>query len=159
MASDPAMLEDGQIRPPARPSVPLRRHRLHGALLMLPPLALLVTAAFLKPNPAGMATHRQLGMPACGFLEATGHPCPSCGMTTAFAHAAHGDLASSFVTQPAGCILAVICAMLVLVGAWSVWSGMNGAGLAGRVFSRKAVWIGLLILGLAAWVWTDWRHG
>ncbi len=156
-ASDP--MEDGQIRPPARAARPLRGHRIRGALLMAPPLALLGVAACLTPDPCGMATHRQLGIAPCGFLESNGFPCPSCGMTTAFAHAAHGELASSFIAQPAGCVLALMCAMMVLVGGWSVWSGMDGAGLVGRLFSRKAVWGGLLVLGLAAWGWTAWRHG
>lgn len=156
-ASDP--LEDGQVRPPARAPRSLRGHRIRGALLMLPPLALLLTAAWLKPDPSGMATHRQLGIAPCGFLESNGYPCPSCGMTTAFAHAAHGALVASFIAQPAGCVLALICAMLALVGGWSVWSGMDGAGLASRLFSRKAVWGGLLALGLVAWGWTAWRHG
>src|SRR4051812_17322272 len=27
----------------------------------------------------GTGTHEQLGLPACGLLEHTGYPCPTCG--------------------------------------------------------------------------------
>src|SRR5262245_22992061 len=42
-----------------------------------------------------MATHRQLGLPPCTFMEVTGVPCPSCGMTTSFALLIRGDVANS----------------------------------------------------------------
>lgn len=134
------------------------RHRVCGALLALPCLSVLGVAAWLKPSETGMETHRQLGLPSCGFYHATGYPCPSCGMTTAFAHAAHGDLFHSFIAQPAGCLLAVACAMLALVGGWSAYSGMDGLGLAGRVLGRKSAWIALLTVVLLGWAWTAWRH-
>ena len=70
----------------------------------------LVLAAWLEPAAAGLGTHEQLGLPACGWVAAAGIPCPSCGMTTAFAHAARGDLLGSFLVQPAGAILALAAA-------------------------------------------------
>jgi hypothetical protein len=150
-------LEDGQVRLPATTAPTPNRNRLLALLLALPPLAVLSTAAWLTPNTSGMETHKQLGLPSCGFYHSTGYPCPSCGMTTAFAHAAHGHLWQSFVTQPAGFVLAVACAMVVLVCGWSVYSGMNGAVLVGRTLARKAVWMSLLAVILLAWGWVVWQ--
>ena len=49
-------------------------------------------ARALTPAPAGFGTHEQLGLPPCAFLHWTGFPCPSCGLTTCFAHAAHRSI-------------------------------------------------------------------
>ena len=67
-------------------------------------VAVLLIAGWLTPNPAGVETHRQLGLPQCGLLRMTGVPCMTCGMTTSFSHLAHGDLWQSLVTQPAGTV-------------------------------------------------------
>ena len=64
--------------------------RFRGALILGPCLAALAVSVWLAPRPAGFGTHRALGLPPCGFLAQTGYPCPSCGMTTAFAAMAHG---------------------------------------------------------------------
>jgi hypothetical protein len=66
---------------------------------------LLLTAAGLTPAPAGLGTHRQLGLPACGFLKATGLPCPSCGLTTSFALGARGRLSDAAQLHPFGFVL------------------------------------------------------
>src|SRR5215213_5852775 len=46
-------------------------------------------------NPLRMASHQSLGMPPCRFKDMTGLPCPSCGMTTSFAHLVKGDVWNS----------------------------------------------------------------
>lgn len=38
----------------------------------------------------------------CAFLEATGYPCPQCGMTRSWVHAVRGHLLTSFLHSPAG---------------------------------------------------------
>jgi len=78
-------------------------------------LVILVVAAFVKPDPSGMGSHKQLGQPACGFYERTGYPCPTCGMTTAFAHMARGHIIRSFAVQPAGALGAIICVAALVV--------------------------------------------
>ncbi len=82
------MVETSPASLPASPRVPTvsRAGRLGWAILGLTPLAVVITAAFLDPNPAGHGTHTQLGLPPCGFLVLTGFPCPGCGLTTCFAH-------------------------------------------------------------------------
>ncbi len=69
--------------------------------------AILSVAAWLRPDATGMGSHRQLGLPSCSMLALTGHPCPTCGMTTAFAHTVRGELGSAFRAQPAGLVLAL----------------------------------------------------
>ncbi|NJL31438.1 MAG: DUF2752 domain-containing protein, partial [Phycisphaerales bacterium] len=54
-------------------------------IVLLVCLLPLVVGAALHADPQGVGTHEQLGFPACQFLEVTGYPCISCGMTTAVA--------------------------------------------------------------------------
>lgn len=91
------------------PSAPAgsRRARLWAALVFSGCAALLGTAAYLEPDAAGYGTHRQLGFGKCGMLVTTGLPCPTCGMTTAYAYTVRGRLISAFVAQPAGFLLAL----------------------------------------------------
>src|SRR5262249_5228161 len=84
-------------------------------------LAGLGTARGLEPDPGGYGTHRQLGLPPCAFLGLTGHRCPTCGMTTAFAWAVRGRIGASWQANPAGCLLAacsVVAAPWFVAGAW-----------------------------------------
>jgi hypothetical protein len=73
-------------------------------------LGLVVLGLALEPSPTGAGTHCQLGLPACGMLETTGLPCPTCGVTTAFCLAAHGRPAEALVTQPFGLALFLLAA-------------------------------------------------
>ena len=96
------------------------RERFTSLVIGLAAAAPVVVAAFLRADPSGLGTHVQLGMPTCTWPTAMGITCPSCGMTTAFAHAAAGDLVASLRTQPMGFLLAVLAtaaAMLGLLGA------------------------------------------
>ena len=70
----------------------------------------LALGLMLPPAPSGMGTHTSLGLPPCGMLAMTGHPCPTCGVTTSFALAAHGRIGEAFVNQPFG--LAVFVCVL-----------------------------------------------
>ncbi|UCG15543.1 MAG: DUF2752 domain-containing protein [Phycisphaerales bacterium] len=69
--------------------------------------ALLILAALLRPDPSGLGTHRQLRFPECGLVITTGIPCPTCGMTTAFAHAVRGDVLRAVAAQPFGALTAL----------------------------------------------------
>jgi len=79
---------------------------------------LLLSAARVQPSAAGFGTHQQLPWAGlnhpCMFPIALGYPCPTCGMTTAFAHAVRGQLLSSFHAQPAGFLLAVATVLIAL---------------------------------------------
>jgi hypothetical protein len=65
-------------------------------------IAVLVVARSVEPSATGIGTHEQLGLPPCLFFKLTGLPCPSCGLTTSFAHAARLQFYDALVTQPFG---------------------------------------------------------
>jgi hypothetical protein len=68
---------------------------------------------FLEPSVRGVGTHEQLGLPPCPFFITTGFPCPGCGLTTSFAHAARLNFYEAFVTQPFGLLLFVILSLSI----------------------------------------------
>jgi hypothetical protein len=71
--------------------------------------AVLVTARVLTPSAAGHGTHLALGLPPCGFLTWTGLACPTCGLTTAFALLARGELVPAIRVHPMGVPLFLSC--------------------------------------------------
>ena len=77
------------------------------ALLLAGSTALLAAAFWIQPDPRGIGSHQQLGMPPCVSIVLFGVSCPTCGMTTAFAHTVRGELWSAFNAQPAGFLLAL----------------------------------------------------
>ncbi|MEM9420105.1 MAG: DUF2752 domain-containing protein [Planctomycetota bacterium] len=127
--------------------------RLVALVIFAPTLAVLLTASSLTANEEGVGTHTQLGLAPCGFKSATGFPCATCGMTTSFTHAADGNLFIAFLTQPAGAILAVLTAMVVLVSGWSLASGMSLAPI-GLALWRPRVIITMIALILGGWLYT-----
>ncbi len=58
--------------------------------------AILVAAGLLTPDSSGHGTHEHLFLLPCIFRWVTGLPCPFCGMTTAFALMAQGDVGAAF---------------------------------------------------------------
>jgi len=120
-------------------------------------LALLAVAAWLEPDRSARGTHRQLGLPPCTFRTLTGRPCPSCGMTTAWAHLLRGEVADALRANVAGALLAlvaVVAAPWLLVsaaaGRWVGWSPRS-TPLAGAAVLFVAVvlldWIRRLLVG------------
>ena len=90
-------------------------------------LLLLVTARRLEPDPRGYGTHEQLGLTPCFFKDWTGYQCPTCGSTTAWAHALRGDLLQACSANLGGTLLcgAALVAVpwlfaVVIVGRWLI---------------------------------------
>ena len=124
--------------------------RLAAAIVAACAGAVLGVAAWLDPSPTGVGTHQGLGLPPCGWIAAMGLPCPACGMTTAFSHAAHGSLWAAFRVQPMGAVLAVLTAAAFLVAAFVALTGSRlGHVLAARITPRVLLVLGLATL--AAW--------
>ncbi len=118
---DPA--SGGAVAPVARPVEIAPRRRLLGLLMLVAAGVLLAVAARLQPDARGVGTHEQLGFLPCGFLLKTGLPCPTCGMTTAFAHAVRGRFIRAFLAQPAGLAFALLTGAAGGVGAWMAVGG------------------------------------
>jgi hypothetical protein len=127
--------------------------RLALVLVALGWVMVFAIAGWLKPDPRGMGTHEQLGLPPCTFYEVTGIPCPSCGMTTSFCHFFHGDLAGSLRTNPVATLLA---AAGMLLTPWLLLSAIWGRRLGVRNYEMwltRSV-ILLLVLLLVNWIIT-----
>jgi hypothetical protein len=133
---------------------PALANRAIALAVLVPAATVLIVAAILTPDPAGMGTHVSgLGMPPCGFKAATSLPCVSCGMTTSFAHAADGRVLTAFTVQPMGTLLALTAAAIVWIAGYAAIFGVSLAPL-GRWLGRPKVITGLLTLAGAAWAWT-----
>ena len=115
-------------------------------------LAPLVTAALLTPNPSGLGTHEALGFAPCSFLQSTGLPCPTCGMTTSWAWLARGNVAASLWVQPMGTVLALLDIVIFWSAGYIAVSGRPAQHLL-RYLPAGYILKLLLILALAAWAW------
>ena len=108
-------------------------------------------ARTLEPDPRGFGTHEQLGLRPCAFATLTGRPCPTCGMTTAFAWFMRGRLDRSWRANPAGCLFALLAIPLMV---WLVASAVRDEPLGFRSVSGPVTGLVLagLVLCLASWL-------
>lgn len=114
----------GEILPPLGSVFTPFQLRLAAIVVILLCGGLLGIATWLSPDGRGYGTHEQLPWQGpCGFLLSTGYPCPTCGMTTAFAYTMDGDWWSAIKTQPGGWALAVGCGLAVLMSLWVLVTG------------------------------------
>jgi hypothetical protein len=71
----------------------------------------------------------------CDFKRRTGHPCPGCGGTTAFEHAAHGEWRAATATNPLGAFAGLAAwalaaaSLLTVTGAGAGWLRGTGAAV------------------------------
>ena len=128
----------------------IRKRRLVGAIVALCAGGILGIAAWLTPSTQGLGTHRQMGLPECGWITLMDLPCPTCGMTTSFAFAADGDLLTSFMTQPLGMMLAIATAMSFLIGSFVALTGSRVSSMFSRLWGR---WSGWAITGIIITAW------
>ncbi|QDS96647.1 hypothetical protein FF011L_54590 [Roseimaritima multifibrata] len=110
---------------------------------------LLVTAWRLQPNPTGMGTHQQLGLPPCSIVVLWGVRCPACGMTTSWAYFTDGHWWTSWCTNPGGFLFAVIATVAVPWLAYLAVTGKRGPNWSLPLLA------GVLIVGLAVTL-GDW---
>lgn len=135
----------------------MNANRLIGAVLCAAMLAPLLVATRLTPAGEGLGTHEQLGLPRCGFHAVTGLPCATCGMTTTFTYATHGQMIRAFINQPAGMVICLACAVLALVSGWAAISGMSLRPV-GNLFGRPRLLFGGLGFLLLSWMYNIWVH-
>ncbi len=126
--------------------------RVAGLVIALGAFGLLLVAAGLRPSEDGHGTHTQMGLAPCPWVVRWDFPCPSCGMTTAFAYAANGDLVTAGATQPFGTLLALIAAVAGWGGLHTGIAGVNPARLI-RGGTGVRVTIVVISLFLGAWAY------
>jgi len=126
--------------------------RIAAGILAAACLSVLIVAATLSADPAGAGTHTQLGLAPCGWVAKYGRPCVTCGMTTAFAHAAHASFLASFLTQPAGFLLSIASASTFWGGAFVALTGSRLGHMFARLLTPRGVLVPLALI-LVAWVY------
>lgn len=100
-----------------------RRDRLLLAAAGIGLLVLLTLAALLRPDPAGHGTHQGLGLPPCTFLTLVHRPCPTCGMTTAWAHLMRGQWSAAVHANAGGTLLWLLA---IVATPWLLASAIRG---------------------------------
>lgn len=115
-------------------------------------IAIFALALWLHPDPSGIGTHEQFGLPPCGTMRLFGFPCPFCGMTTAFAHMVRGEWGEGFQAQPAGAAMFIAFAGMLV---YLLLAGITGWWWIPRRHERMLAWSWRAILvGLIfAWVY------
>jgi hypothetical protein len=115
-------------------------------------LAGFTLAASVEPDPRGFGTHQKLwsGLRPCTFIQLFHIPCPSCGMTTCFAHFVRGQWFAAARANPAGLLLAIVCVMQIAWCGASAWMG--------RYWllddpEMTLVWVMLFLAGAALLQW------
>jgi lysylphosphatidylglycerol synthetase-like protein (DUF2156 family) len=109
----------------------------------------------LDPDPAGLGTHRQLGLGGCAFLILSGMPCPMCGMTTTFALLADLSLRHGLWNQPFGGVLFAVTLAGATAGLVDL---VSGRGLVRRLHAfilknETRTALALLLGLLGGWAW------
>lgn len=139
--------------PVARYAAGVRRSRavrLPAAVLFLSCGAILAVAVYLKPDPHGMGTHQQLGLAPCGMVIMTGYPCPTCGMTTAFAHTVRGQFFEALRSQAGGFALALLTIAVAVGALWALLSG-RPPRIAWHVITPYRLLLAMLLILLGGW--------
>lgn len=135
-------------------TTPAYRRQDQVAYLILLGMAstILIIAHRLIPSPRGFGTHEQLGLPPCIFLQLTGIPCPSCGLTTSFAHAAHLHWLASFTTQPFGFVAFWLTLLSIPCACYLIYRRVAWERVLYAPATNRAMYA-LLVFYLLSWVY------
>ena len=142
-----------------QPKLP-RCQRLWLAALGSGLLAMLILAGLLRPDCRGYGTHQQLGLPACTFNRVFGYRCPSCGMTTSWAHLVRGRVIRAVRANAGGTLLGVIA---MIAGPWALVSGCYGRWVVRLPSQWTAVTLAIAIVLITLidwsirlyWIWQN----
>ena len=131
--------------------------RLVGLLVSLGCLAVLLLAWHLEPDNLPLGPQSQLTVPGCALQQRTGYPCPTCGMTTAWAKTVRGQLPAAFRANLAGTVFALACTAAVFVGLVTAIAGNTFYQRFLQPFFRllsPLQWLYLVLaLIIFAWAW------
>ncbi len=124
--------------------------RLYALVFALMGIAVLSVAARMTPSRDHLGTHRQLRLPPCAFVAMTGYPCPTCGMTTAYACVVRGRLFEAVRASAFGSVMALGTVVLVVLGLASAVIGRYPNLNWYRIDAVKVVYFAALFL-VASW--------
>lgn len=127
-----------------------RQERLRLAAIGLGLALPLLVAMILTPDARGHGTHQQLGLPPCTFVVLFGWRCPTCGMTTSWAHLVRGELVESLRANTGGTLLGVLNLLAV---AWLLLSAARGRWTPRPLGATAGAW---LAVSVTAVVLIDW---
>jgi hypothetical protein len=119
-------------------------------------IALLAVAVCIVPSPKGYGTHTQIGLGSwklqqCSFKQLVGVRCPSCGMTTSWAHFVRGHWLQAVQANSGGALLALVAS---IAGPWLLASGVLGNWFLGRPNEWLVVAIAAAVVVLTLIDWT-----
>ena len=138
------------IRDPNRLSSPER----WGVAAAAAALALVFAVAWwVNPNPDGLGSHMQLGLPPCNLGRFVGIPCPFCGMTTAFALMMRGDMRMAFWVQPAGVGLFFISLAGLILSVGIAVSGRIPRAIVTHPSVIRWAWILAVVMISGSWLY------
>ena len=109
-------------------------------------------AAWLTPNPSGLGTHQQLGLPPCTSLMVLGIRCPACGMTTSWALMIEGRIPEALAANLGGSLLFVVAFLSVPSIAWIFWTGNRRAREQWGYFALSGSLTSMFI-AFVMWAW------
>jgi Protein of unknown function (DUF2752) len=121
-------------------------------------VALLGVSARLTPSPAGLGTHHQLGLPECSVRQFVGIRCPSCGMTTSWAHLVRGQVVAAVKANSGGALLAIVA---FAAGPWMLLCGVRGRWLFRPPNEWAVVGVGLAVVVITVIDWIirlNWQY-
>lgn len=126
--------------------------RLGATAGLLSIAGLFTLALAVEPDPSGMGTHQRFGLPPCTFFVITGFPCPTCGVTTAFAHMIRFEVLDAISAQPFGAALFLVA---LLSFAWCIATIIYGRKpsdwLASKGFDPQRWLLAGVGFGLLSW--------
>ncbi len=114
-------------------------------------------ATWLRPDERGMGTHEQLGLAPCSLVQYGGIPCPTCGMTTAFANTVKGRWLAAVMAQPFGFAAALVSILCVPLSLAVLISGKVWRINWYRISPNRVV-VGILAFFVLAWGFKIIRH-
>jgi hypothetical protein len=129
-----------------------RNDQLQYGVWIVGATTVLALARVLHPSERGFGTHQQLGLPPCIFLQLTGIPCPSCGLTTSFAHAARLHWLAAFTTQPFGFVAFLLTLLSIPAACYLIYRRVAWERVLHAPLTNRIMYV-LLALYLLSWVY------
>ncbi len=125
--------------------------RVLAGLLAVGLLSMLVAAGCVKPDPRRLGTHQRFGLPPCTVRVILGIRCPSCGMTTSWAHLVRGQPIQALKANTGGALLALLAVVAV---PWLAISAMGGRWFRWTPGVNTVAWVAstLVVITIADWV-------